>query len=624
MESAVMEYRYRIHRRDWLQWAAAIVGKTQGKGRILVLSAILGMLGVYLTKLGLERGAFLWADSVWSLSVFPIFLCLPWTVITVVIWCQSLRSYSGQELVLRLEEDRMVLEGAGHREALLESFLSCERAGSLLLLKYRGIGEEVNYSILPRRTFRDTEEEERFLGELERRVREAGSRNRQEGEDKVSRDPAQDDQDEASGSWSWGRYRYWLDEKGLAHMLAVCQAVQQKDRKGFRTGRILLAVCVCMLAAGGLYWLLSWPGLLLLLLLGLTTRLFIGRRVYNEQDFLEEIKAGKYASMLGEWEVDLSEDLIGARVRDRQYLISWAGLKEVLLVEDTYVFGYGGGRASQIRIPGSAFAGEREKQKFFEICAGKGLRLPGEGEIVRIAAQKKGNGARPRKFLRLAMTMAILWLAFQSVWPRGQENSKPLPLEEQYRILEELGFVVSEELAKEIGGWMEDEDYREYVETYPFYELLTELAMPEWDEETWKAVSFSDQAYWFDWEAWDVTECYEELLRGVESLSGGQLSFEQIVTDCSGADWEWGLGHVEVAFICNGEPCRMSLQVSGDWMDTSVIKKLNKVLAYLPGRKGDERIYACDDGGQGAILFYQDQAWARKFEKRTGIRLYFR
>lgn len=68
----------------------------------------------------------------------------------------------------------------------------------------------------------------------------------------------------------------------------------------------------------------------------------------------------------------------------------------------------------------------------------------------------------------------------------------------------------------------------------------------------------------------------------------------------------------------------MSLQVSHDWLDNSVIKKLNGILAQLPGREGDRWIYACDDGGQGAILFYRDRAWARKFEKRTGIELYFR
>ena len=55
MKRGDIEYRYRMHWADWLQWAVHIVGKTQGKGRILVLTAILGMLGVFLAKQGLEQ-----------------------------------------------------------------------------------------------------------------------------------------------------------------------------------------------------------------------------------------------------------------------------------------------------------------------------------------------------------------------------------------------------------------------------------------------------------------------------------------------------------------------------------------------------------------------------------------
>ncbi|MDE7354939.1 MAG: hypothetical protein K2O06_18125 [Acetatifactor sp.] len=604
MKGSVMEYRHRMRWTDWLRWALAIVGKTQGKGRILVLTAILGMLGVYLTKLGLEQGAFFWADSAWSLLVFPIFLCFPWVLTTVVIWWQSSRHQPSEELVLRLEEDRMILEGAGTREVLLEDLCGCECAGGLLLLKHWGIGEEVHYSLLPRRVFREPGEEEKFLKELERRVREAKERGRKE-------------------TYPSGCYQYSLDEEGLAHILAVYQAADRRGRRKEARAGFFLAAGVCLIAAAALYWLLSWQGLLLFLLLGMMARLFIGGRSYSEQDFLEAVKAGKYSGMLGEWKVDLSGDLIRARVKDRQCLIGWKGLKEVLLVEDTYVFCYKSNRVSQISVPVSALAASAREQEFLDRCAEQGLKLP--GEAVQIQKEKKRSGFGGRKFLRIALTTALIFLAFRSLWPRLSVNPKPVSLEEQRRILEELGFVVPGELMEEIGQWMEEEEaYREYVEKAPFYELLLGLGQPQWDQETWEVTAFPEQAYWFDWEAWDVSASYEEILRGVETLSGGELRFDQIVTDWSGADWENGTGRIKMTFTCNGKPCSMTLQVSNDWLDNSVIKKLNGILAGLPGREGDEWICACDDGGQGVILFYHDRAWAREFEKRTGLELYFR
>ena len=77
MKRGDIEYRYRMHWADWLQWAVHIVGKTQGKGRILVLTAILGMLGVFLAKQGLEQGAFFGQTPSGLCWFFPYFFASP-------------------------------------------------------------------------------------------------------------------------------------------------------------------------------------------------------------------------------------------------------------------------------------------------------------------------------------------------------------------------------------------------------------------------------------------------------------------------------------------------------------------------------------------------------------------
>ena len=46
------------------------------------------------------------------------------------------------------------------------------------------------------------------------------------------------------------------------------------------------------------------------------------------------------------------------------------------------------------------------------------------------------------------------------------------------------------------------------------------------------------QVYWFDVEAADIVGDYENILRGMESMAGGDLVFDQIQIDYSQVDWD--------------------------------------------------------------------------------------
>lgn len=194
-------------------------------------------------------------------------------------------------------------------------------------------------------------------------------------------------------------------------------------------------------------------------------------------------------------------------------------------------------------------------------------------------------------------------------------------LDQQRDILGELGFMVAEDEVERLRKAMEeDENSRIYTEGYPFYRLLTFIGMPKRDRETWKVVEYPEQAYWFDWEAMDVEGDYVDILRGVEKMSGGELSFGQIDVDSSRVDWEWGEGSIRLSFACCGKPFEIEVRVENDWLDPSVIEKLNQVIEQAGAVGGQvKRIYACDDGGQGTILFYRDADWARAFRQKTGI-----
>ena len=72
-------------------------------------------------------------------------------------------------------------------------------------------------------------------------------------------------------------------------------------------------------------------------------------------------------------------------------------------------------------------------------------------------------------------------------------------------------------------------------------------------------------------------------------------------------------------FLCDGKECTYLAQVNYDWFDVGILDYMNEVLADMGNPK---RLYFMSDGYQECIIFYCTQFWARRFEKKTGCRLY--
>ncbi len=194
-----------------------------------------------------------------------------------------------------------------------------------------------------------------------------------------------------------------------------------------------------------------------------------------------------------------------------------------------------------------------------------------------------------------------------------------VPLEEQVKVLGELGILVPEEDIETLQNSMaEDEQSRIWIEGYPYYTLLSYLGMPEWDQETWEVTSYPDQAFWFDWEAFDLEESYREILSSINDMSGGSCAVTDIQIDMSEVDWEDGGGRIAVRFQVNGVAQECTVAVENDWLDPVFLEYINR---GLKAAGVTERIYAMDDGGQGSILFFRNRDWAKEFEKKTGVRL---
>lgn len=194
-----------------------------------------------------------------------------------------------------------------------------------------------------------------------------------------------------------------------------------------------------------------------------------------------------------------------------------------------------------------------------------------------------------------------------------------VPLAEQAEVLKSLGFEIPQEILDGMYHGMEEmPEQRAWVEGYPYASLLCAIGMPGYDTENWEIIKYPDQAYWFDWEGFDLDMEYVHILNGVNVMAGGDFSITDIRQDMSGADWEKGSGTIRLSFRIDGALYEYPLVFMNDWLDTDIIGDINDALEKSGIGK---RVYAAGDGGQGCILMYRDKEWAKEFKKKTGIRL---
>lgn len=125
--------------------------------------------------------------------------------------------------------------------------------------------------------------------------------------------------------------------------------------------------------------------------------------------------------------------------------------------------------------------------------------------------------------------------------------------------------------------------------------------------------------YAFDAEVLDVDSMYRGFLEGIESISSGELSFDNIVEDLSGVDWENGEGMRTITFDLNGKNHVYTAKAQQDWFDMDM---LNALCDAVGTSESGKQLHFVLDGGQGCILFYQTQEWAQQFTKATGCPLF--
>ena len=234
----------------------------------------------------------------------------------------------------------------------------------------------------------------------------------------------------------------------------------------------------------------------------------------------------------------------------------------------------------------------------------------------------------------------------QVVPPQPQETAQPQettkPASHRMEVvnaLRELGIEITDQfLADTEKAWAEwNQEWEQgglprfdyYGEDYPV-NLLAYLGMGDYDPNTWEWKPSSSDVYSFDAEVADIEHMYSQFFQGISAIIPGFEvtdvretieEFEQVFSleEKIAQGQETGIlpadGTTTVTFTLNGHPYEKVLGFYGDWFDGNAIDWINEVLAQegFPGR-----IRYFSDGGQGYILLYGDDAFARSLEAILG------
>lgn len=221
----------------------------------------------------------------------------------------------------------------------------------------------------------------------------------------------------------------------------------------------------------------------------------------------------------------------------------------------------------------------------------------------------------------LALLLSVLNLpAVQEFTNSFRDINNNMSYTEIARELEAMGITGSDpEMIAQL-----DADWETYGKEYgPGYnkvlDLLGYLGVGDYDLDSMEWTPSENGVYWFDLECFYVDTMYTDFLRGVSALDSSSLAFTDIQEIIHEINWEDGTGQRSFSFTWNSYTYTIHAESMGDWFDLAAADDLNKIIrVHGDGR----RLYFTDDQWQGCFVFYGDHAWAREFQRKTGIRLY--
>lgn len=522
-----------------------------------------------------------------------------------------------------VEDGMLKVEFGSYGEAPCSGFKVVRVTKNLLMLGHFQAKKRLAWYVLPLRVFEGPQEREAFLEQIRRESAVLEETKERREEDEIF------------------HFRFQVDEGKWLRLLAGATEVINAGTFGRSKKRsIFWGIYGAVFVASAVSLFVTDAGQTALAVMFLMAVVFLillrNGKEDPEKKIRRQIKAGSVQNdVCGEWEVTVSE----RGVTQSGSGIGMAALpwEEISWLVETkagfYLFQKD--KKHFIMIPGECLESREQAEALKRLCAerrvtvvrGKKVKpMPGWSFFVLLAA------------VVAAYLGAAVWLAVRDSARNAErqqdggsaqqdwiEEFDPadypdyVPLDEQAEVLRSLGFTLTEEAVEETRSNMEEYGMRAWVEGYPYTWLLSGMGTPLYDE-NWEIAGYSEEVLWFDFEGWDISTDYIEVLEGMKVLAQGSSidSVKNIREDTDSVNWEEGSGEITVRLEWRGQEYSWKMDVENDWIDGEVLGIFNSLLEQ-DGTA--ERFYATGDGGQGALVFYCTQDWAEKFEKATGLEL---
>ncbi len=543
-----------------------------------------------------------------ELLLVPEAAALTVLLMAVTVAAVGIYNYAATSKILRgqpgsvwIEDGRLKAQRRDYGEIPCRDIKLLRRTKRLLMMGYMQGARRPVWFMIPLRSFRDGHEVDLFLAAL--------------------RDPVTQ---ENYYDQAYLRFQFQIDgerwvrlQKGAADLINGGSLGRSARTNGIliwgSVMTVVLTVVSCLIS-GRFHWMFVCYGFVLAVLMCL--RLYC---LDPEKPIRNQLKQPEVAARAcGLWQVSLTEEGVSlAMPAGIRNVYLWASLAWLLETEEAFYL-FHKDKKHFVMIAKESFLSWDQVDLFHRICADRGIQ-----KIVPKKARYVPG------WLIWTLLGVFLLALFGIVMVRAflTERDEPgvvsvdvyerVPLEEQVEVLESLGLQVPEETAASVRSSMEEYGMYDLVEESPYTWLLTDMGAPTYDEE-WNVTGYAADVFWFDFEGFDISTDYIDILNGMLALAEGSCldDVTDIREDMTDADWESGRGTVTVSLRWKGEPYEWDMEMYNDWIDVSVLGILNPLLEQ---EGSQEYFYATGDNGQGAIVFFCTQEWAEQFTQKTGL-----
>ena len=564
----------------------------------ILLTAILLLEACYLPRGGL--------------TIVPL-LVLSFGIISIHNNVVIRKQITGQLWTLWVEDGKLKSRRENYSEMPCESIQFIRITRRLLMLGYLQSPKRTAWFIVPLRVFQDVQERDSFINQI-----------RNPWQPFTAETPVMAEEEPEQ---VYLRLSYMMDAERWVRLSKRAFGIIQAGTFGKRDRRLGMAFWGCLIAVvlpvslsvivGGFSWILMGFCIFYAALMIL--------RIYF-QDPEKQLRKQAQTPIItnrvcGLWQVSLAEEGITVETPGQiKNFDVWGYLAYLVETEEAFYL-FSKDKRQFIIIAKESFQTWDQVHCFRRLCEEKGIRTLPEKRMHYI----------PLWALVVALFLYLIVLGCLSVF-QAHRSGKGLtdavyggtypdyvPLDQQVIVLKALGLSVDQDQVESLRDFMETYDMQELVEGNPYTSLLIDMGAPDYDDDL-RIVGYSDEVFWFDFEGFDLSTDYIDILNGMLALSQGSCldGVTDIGEDTEKVDWERGTGTVTVSLTLNGAQYQWDMEAYYDWIDGDVLGVFNALLEQEDSQKF---FYATGDNGQGAIVFFCTEEWARGFEMATGLEM---